>query len=232
MISQPDWLGYLHRSAQPRRTQDRQRPQLSPCSEARTSNSLSKPAVCGRAIDGDTYRQELAKRLIADRASLTLAANEEQLIITTAAVLNDLADRTLRDRIAPLITDLSHRWKLLFGTEGLTLEPSGELVVRTGGAELSISDLSGGERATALLVTRLLVVAATTRIPTIWFDEPLEHLDPRRRAGAARTLVRAGQTKTVEQVIVTTYEERIVRQLAAADPDNVRVVHAENAPHP
>jgi len=78
------------------------------------------------------------------------------------------------------------------------------------------------------LITRLLLAAGTTKIPTGWFDEPLEHLDPRRRAAVARTLVRASQTKTVRQVIITTYEERIARQLAAADPENVRVVSAAN----
>ena len=99
------------------------------------------------------------------------------------------------------------------------------------GALLSITDLSGGERATAILIARLLVTASTTRVPTVWFDEPLEHLDPRRRSAVARTIVRAGQTDTVAQLIVSTYEDRIARQLAAADPDNVRVVHADVRPH-
>ena len=45
----------------------------------------------------------------------------------------------------------------------------------------------------------------------------------------AKTLVRAGQTQTVAQLVVTTYEDRIARQLAAADPDAVRIVHADKA---
>ena len=171
----------------------------------------------------------LGETVVRTRLKLLQAAREEQLLISTGEVLNNLADKTLSDRIDPLIADLSHRWKLLFGTDGLTLEPSGELVIRSADGTLGITDLSGGERATAILIARLLIAAATTRIPAVWFDEPLEHLDPRRRAAVARTIVRAAQTGTVEQLFVTTYEERIARQLAAADPETVRVVHADRS---
>ncbi len=167
------------------------------------------------------------KDLDLKKLELQQASHEEQLLITTIDVLNGLADKTLSDRLDPLITELSHRWKLLFGSDGLALEPNGDLIVRGQDGDLQIADLSGGERATAVLIARLLISASTTRVPTVWFDEPLEHLDPRRRAAVARTLVRAGQTKTVRQLIITTYEERIARQLAAADPENVRVVYAD-----
>ena len=170
-------------------------------------------------------------RLRQARGALQSAVREEQLLSIAIDVFDRLADKTLRDRIDPLIRELSSRWKVLFGTDGLTLEPSGELTVNSAGGTLSINDLSGGERATAIVIARLLVTASTTRVPTVWFDEPLEHLDPRRRAAVARTIVRAGQTDTVAQLIVSTYEDRIARQLAAADPDNVRVVHADVRPH-
>ena len=190
--------------------------------------SLAEEAGRLREIAGaETAQIAGGVKLEQARDALRSAAYEEQLLSTTIDVLNNLADKTLRDRIDPLIEELARRWKLLFGAEGLTLDPSGELSVNSTKGTLGITDLSGGERATAILVARLLVTASTTRIPTAWFDEPLEHLDPRRRSAVARTIVRAGQTDTVAQLIVTTYEERIARQLAAADPDNVRVVHAD-----
>ncbi len=193
--------------------------------------SLSEEAGRLRGITAaESDQAALDTRIRQKRAALRSAAHEEQLLSTTIDVLNGLADKTLRDRIDPLIDELAQRWKLLFGTEGLTLDPSGELSVKSANGTLGIADLSGGERATAVLIARLLVTASTTRIPTAWFDEPLEHLDPRRRSAVARTIVRAGQTDTVAQLIVTTYEERIARQLAAADPDNVRVVHADARP--
>ena len=60
----------------------------------------------------------------------------------------------------------------------------------------------------------------------MWFDEPLEHLDPRRRAAVAQTIVRAAQLGAVDQIIVTTYEEEIARRLATTAPDHVQVTYA------
>lgn len=179
------------------------------------------------AIAAEQNQAQIRNDLDRKRLALQEASDEEQLLTTTIEILNGLADKTLTDRLDPLITELSHRWKLLFGSEGLALEPKGDLIVRGQEGDLQIADLSGGERATAILIARLLISASTTRVPTVWFDEPLEHLDPRRRSAVARTLVRAGQTRTVQQLVITTYEERIARQLAAADPENVRVVYAE-----
>ena len=83
-----------------------------------------------------------------------------------------------------------------------------------------------GERSTALLVTRLLLAGSATRAPTVWFDEPLEHLDPRRRAATAQTIVRAAQAGAVGQLLVTTYEEGLARRLAATAPDTVELTYA------
>jgi DNA repair exonuclease SbcCD ATPase subunit len=179
--------------------------------------------------ESDGARRALVDQLADTKRRLDMAATEELLTSTIIDILNELADRTLTERIDPLIAELSARWKSVFGADGLTLAPSGELMVQRPDGTLDISDLSGGERATAMLIARLLITAATTKIPTVWFDEPLEHLDPRRRSAVAKTLVRAGQTRTVAQLIVTTYEDRIARQLAAADPEAVRIVHADKS---
>ena len=84
----------------------------------------------------------------------------------------------------PLVRDVAHRWKLLMGQEGLVLGPTGEIRLRRGSLDLESADMSGGERAVAGIVVRLLVAASATRIPTCWYDEPLEHLDPRATSGS------------------------------------------------
>ena len=91
---------------------------------------------------------------------------------------------------------------------------------------MECDDLSGGERATALIVTRLLLANSLARASSVWFDEPLEHLDPRRRAAIAQTMVSAVQAGTVGQILVTTYEENLARRLAAAAPDTVALTYA------
>ena len=161
---------------------------------------------------------------------LNRAAREELLLETTAEIFEQVADRYLTERIDPLAQDVAYRWKLLLGQAGLVLEPTGEIRLRRGNLDLEFGDMSGGERAIAGIIVRLLVAASATRIPTCWFDEPLEHLDPRRRAGVAQTLVSAAATGTIDQIVVTTYEEAMVRQLALAAPNLVTVVYADTEP--
>ena len=163
-------------------------------------------------------------------ARLRQAAREELLLGTTAAVFETVAHRYLADRIEPLTRDVAHRWKLLFGSEGLALSPTGEIRMRHGDRHLDLQDMSGGERAIAGIIVRMLVTASATRIPMVWFDEPLEHLDPRRRSGVAHTLVKAVAAGTVNQILVATYEEGIARRLALSAPDLVTVVCADTEP--
>jgi DNA repair exonuclease SbcCD ATPase subunit len=162
----------------------------------------------------------------ADQAALVAATREDLVLDVAQNSMTALADRYLTQRINPLATEISHRWKLLFGSEGLRFGASGQLTLSDGGVDLLLEDLSGAERSTALLVTRLLLAASATRASTIWFDEPLEHLDPARRAAVAQTLVRAAQAGAVEQVLVTTYEEGLARRLQATAPDTVSLTYA------
>ena len=173
-------------------------------------------------------RQRLADldTAAADQAALTAAAREDLVLEVTQNSMTALADRYLTQRINPLATEISHRWKLLFGSEGLRFGASGQLTFSEGGVDLLLEDLSGAERATALLVTRLLLAASATRASTVWFDEPLEHLDPARRAAVAQTLVRAAQAGAIDQVLVTTYEEGLARRLQATAPDTVSLTYA------
>jgi DNA repair exonuclease SbcCD ATPase subunit len=81
---------------------------------------------------------------------------------------------------------------------------------------------SSGEKVIALLATRLLVLGASTRASFLWLDEPLEHLDPRNRRLAASLMAAAGEH--TRQLLVTTYEERLARQLASSESVAIRYV--------
>jgi DNA repair exonuclease SbcCD ATPase subunit len=176
----------------------------------------------------EAARRRLAdlRRAAADQSALVAAAREDLVAEVTEKTLNAVADRYMTERIEPLAHEIGRRWKLVFGSEGLRFGTDGQLSFSRGDVDLSLSDLSGGERATALLVTRLLLAGSVARASTIWFDEPLEHLDPRRRAAVARTIVLAAQAGAIGQVLVTTYEEGLVRRLAATAPETVEVTYA------
>jgi DNA repair exonuclease SbcCD ATPase subunit len=142
----------------------------------------------------------------------------EAIAKATADAFSHAAEQTSRYYIEPLTQEVQGRWKKLFGEGGLQLKPDGAIVRIVGERELSSATLSGGERIWARLVTHLLVLAASTRLPFAWFDEPLEHLDPRARRAVAASLATATQAGGPTQLIVTTYEHAIARQLAADLP--------------
>jgi hypothetical protein len=168
----------------------------------------------------------------ADHEQLTRLATDDLLLEVTQRSLAATADRYLTERVEPLATEIAHRWKLLFGTEGLRFAPDGELSLGHADLELALTDLSGAERATALLITRIMLAASATRASTLWLDEPLEHLDPLRRAGVAQTLVRAAQTGTVGQILITTYEEGLARRLEASAPNSVELTYLRTTADP
>jgi len=153
----------------------------------------------------------------AEAAQLT-AYRREAVAQAAAEVLQETADRMIRERIDPLTREVAWRWKRLFGSGDLILHPDGRIRRRIGSRELEFSELSGGERIWALLVTRLLVLSVSTKVPFVWLDEPLEHLDPRIRRIVAGTLVRAASSANLRQIFVTTYEEPLAHQLAEDNP--------------
>jgi DNA repair exonuclease SbcCD ATPase subunit len=161
-----------------------------------------------------------------DQSKLIAVARQESVMEVAERTLRQLADRYLTDYIEPIAHEVGRRWKLVFGADGLHFDADGNLTVSHGDASLAMGDLSGGERSTALIVTRLLLANSVAHASSVWFDEPLEHLDPRRRAAIAQTLVSAVQAGTVGQILVTTYEEHLARLLAAAAPDTVALIYA------
>src|SRR6266550_6979935 len=117
--------------------------------------------------------------------------------------MTDTADVILTERIDPLVTEITHRWKRVFVNRGeLRLRHDGRLIRMHGTHEIGFDQLSSGEKVIALLATRLLVLSASTRASFLWLDEPLEHLDPSNRRLAASLIATSG--KHTRQLLVTT----------------------------
>ncbi len=142
----------------------------------------------------------------------TLYRSEGIALATQEALLatgNAITERY----IEPLAKEIEGRWKSMFGSGGLNLSSQGHITRKLGGRTLEFGSLSGGEKVWALLLTRLLILGSSTRAPFIWLDEPLEHLDPKLRKVVAGTLAKASSGAGLRQVIVTTYEAELARQL-------------------
>jgi DNA repair exonuclease SbcCD ATPase subunit len=182
-----------------------------------------------QAAEARAERNALQRKLSAVEASddqkrqSYIAHRREAAASIAAQAMADTADLILTERIDPLVTEITHRWKKVFVNRGeLRLRHDGRLVRLHGTHEISFDQLSSGEKVIALLATRLLVLSASTRASFLWLDEPLEHLDPSNRRLAASLMSTAGQH--VRQLLITTYEEKLARRLAATDGVAIRYV--------
>lgn len=146
-------------------------------------------------------------------AEILALIRQEAVGRAAADAFRATADAITTEQIEPLVAEVGRRWKMIFGSEGLRLSPQGEVTRQIGSRILPFRSLSGGEKVWALLLTRLLITGASTNAPFVWLDEPLEHLDPRLRRVVAGTLARASDTGGLRQVVVTTYESELARQL-------------------
>lgn len=139
------------------------------------------------------------------------------LASVAADAFDRLAESMCRDRINPLAELLEKRWSELWpGRPSLTLDrDTGAVLGKVGEAQISHADLSGGERAVALVLLRLLALQSASNSPILLMDEPLEHLDPRNRRLLASLLVAATRNSDAppRQILVTTYEESVTRRL-------------------
>jgi DNA repair exonuclease SbcCD ATPase subunit len=213
---------------------ERERPEAESL-DARTSAAtealrLHDTSIGRLEAERDTFRQALAEvdSREKEEAELLTAYRKEAAAIAAADALAEAARQATAHRIDPLVNEVQWRWKQLFGREGIELRPDGSIVLIAGDRELPWSALSGGERIWARLVTQLLLLAASTRMPFAWFDEPLEHLDPRARRAVAGALAAASGAGAPKQLIVTTYEHAIARQLAT-DLASTSVMHVRRS---
>lgn len=223
--------------------------QLGPAPEIPTEAPNLSEAAAAEAAAASAY-EAVANEAVLVRAE-TRQANKDFEHATTAAVAleavtkayakqatleasHDALTRTrtslLEQGIEPLAESLDMHWSQLFRNRpGLLLFGDGELKRTVGDAALLSSQFSDGERMVAQLLLRLLILKATTRLPFMWIDEPLEHLDPDTRRALALLLATAPSVDSagLRQVVMTTYEEPLVRRLQDAIPNtHVRYVRA------
>ena len=187
---------------------------------------IAAEAVGHATATVSTLKSRLAEertRLAEQQAAVNLYA-QEAILTAAADAFQVVTSRVMEQQIDPLAREVAHRWKMVFGGRraGLTLDADGRLFLERDGHEIGFQDMSAGERAVALITTRLLVLSATTRDAFVCFDEPLEQLDPLNRRVVALALAQASGSG-VRQVIATTFEDGLARRLAAAIPD----VHVE-----
>jgi DNA repair exonuclease SbcCD ATPase subunit len=188
--------------------------------------------VVARTAEADAIRSLLAAREADDamRQLEQLFAAEAEIRVAlsaTAATHDELLEQT----IGPLESEVSQRWTDLFPGRGRLSTRADATMTRTvNGHQLPFNAFSTGESIGAQIILRLLVAQMATDADFCWFDEPLEHLDPDVRRQVANILAGATSTDSnLRQVVVTTYEEPLARQLHARAPDTVSLLDVRTA---
>lgn len=131
----------------------------------------------------------------------------------------------LNEIVGPLAEAIDVRWSSLFPDRGsVRTEPDGTMSRTVGDQNLAFEAFSTAEGTAAMIIMRLLVAQMTTSATFAWFDEPLEHLDPDVRRNVASLLTKITADGSLDQVVVTTYEETLARKLQERSPARTTLI--------
>lgn len=194
---------------------------------ARVAATTAGTAAEQARVAAGVARQRVADLKASNAApDPTLLFEQAGLLTACAEALDDGIAQVLERQIGPLSDQVNRRWEALFPDRaGLTLDRRGKLarVYDDEGGPLPFESFSSGEKVIAKILMRLTTLSATTEIPFIWIDEPLEHLDPNSRVFVAETLALLTSTDGIAQIVVTTYEDELARRLEAQEDHSVRL---------
>lgn len=126
-------------------------------------------------------------------------------------------------KLTPLYTEIANVWNKLKEDEGYRIEfdeKTRPLLIKHD-RKFDISQLSGGEKTAILVIVRTVLCRRFTRIGFMLLDEPLEHLDFKNRKTLIDFLVESFEKGWVDQLIVTTFEESIIRKFHEHEKVNI-----------
>jgi hypothetical protein len=170
-------------------------------------------------------------RDVAERAALSEQAWRRWALTSAASTtlfrsIDDVLDR----EVTPVRHAVERRWNDLFRDRaGLEFDLDGNLWRLVNGERLDVKGFSTGEQTTAKILMQLAILTTATAVDFCWFDEPLEHLDPRTRRHVASLLAQGRKATGLRQLVVTTYEEELAAQLAEAE-ESARIEYVRAGP--
>lgn len=112
-------------------------------------------------------------------------------------------------------------WEIRFDQQGI---PS--LTNVEGQRVFDVQQLSGGEKTALLVMIHTILARHFSRADFLMIDEPLEHLDPINRRSLIRYLVESYRQGHFSQMIITTFEESLIRKYLA--DEWVHVIHLDS----
>lgn len=143
-------------------------------------------------------------------------------------ILDEVINNTLYeiklDYLEPITQEITAIWGMIFNDEdrNVSFDQNLNPILKTKKQEISFNNLSGGEKTFLTIITRSLLMHQFSHIEFIVLDEPLEHLDIINRAQLIEFLLKFYKEELVEQLIITTFEESLTRNLL--DTEDVSII--------
>jgi len=133
--------------------------------------------------------------------------------ITESTLKNSVTD--IRNiYLAPLFNTITELWDKFRPGRKWQISPpvDGSVELKDERRKYNYADLSGGEKTVLLLLARVVICKALSKVGFLMIDEPLEHLDVRNRRSLVNFLSMASLRNVIPQLIVTTFEETLLRK--------------------
>lgn len=134
------------------------------------------------------------------------------LEIIRKAFSKDGIQKAIRRKIAPLVSDLASEYLDEFNLEltSISINEDFDITLMRGGTELSLKNISGGEKVAAAIALRLAIAnAISNRLSTIIMDEPTVYLDEERRRELVDIMRSFSTNSIIPQLIIITHNREL-----------------------
>ncbi len=137
------------------------------------------------------------------------------LIDILQEVIGRILYKVKLDYLHPLTQEITEIWRKLFNDQDRFVSFDEKLnpILKNDQGEIGFEGLSGGEKTILTIITKTLIMHHFSNLNFVIMDEPLEHLDVENRAQIIEYLKRIHEVGLIKQLIITTFEESLTRDL-------------------
>lgn len=209
-------LDVSHLQAQLKSLRERRQRKLEGIAELRRRQNGALEQATRHQLDLEILEARVSKERRQEITQTRIASFKGQFV---SELTRDSLDQALTEQrtavLDPLMAELSRELSRFLDMDvaaRLTEDAQLAILHKETGREFDFRQLSGGEKTALLVFTQMFLCKYFSNADFILLDEPLEHLDPDNRRGLIDFLVASGQGGYPKQLIVTTFEETLVRQ--------------------
>jgi len=176
---------------------------------------LSEKVTIGASVLGRVEGRAELSRITQDSTKQLVQKYKGSILADVlVSSLQELVVQQRDEGIKPLYLALADLWKRWRPEHEWTIkfDTDGRVELESPNTSLRFSQLSGGEKTVLLILSRVLMLGFLSKMDFLMIDEPLEHLDLRNRRAVLNFLVASTRCGLVQQAVVTTFEESLIRK--------------------